>query len=410
MRHILLSILALILCGQVYAQDEGLIYGKVTTIDGETFIGHFRWGGEETFWTDHFNASKLDTRVFGHLIGEREERDDNDEGWLGLDWSFSSIWEDRSGSVHDFVCEFGNIVSIEYIHYEKILLTLKNGAVIRVGGRGYNDVRASVHILDEEVGKVKLSGKRIAKVEFMPTPRKLEHKSGDPIYGSVITAQGDSIVGFIQWDHDERITTDELDGETRGQDLSIPFGNIVRIEARRNSSLVELKSGREFVLSGTNDVNHENDGIIVTVDGLGRVDIPWSHVEYVVFDHSINSSGKAYTDFKAPKGLKGSVTTLEDERYEGYIVFDFDEVWEFEMLDGKSNEMDFKIPFTNIRKITPKNYNYSWIELKKGNRILLGGSRDVSDDNDGLIIFKGKNSEPVRVRWSRVDQITFDEY
>ena len=392
----------------VLAQDGGMIYGKVTTFDDEVYIGHLRWGSEETFWTDHFNASKLDTRVFGHLIGQKKDEEGEEEGWLGIDWSLTSIWEDRYGSVHEFVCEFGNIFYIEYIESRRILLRLKNGAVIKVGGSGYNDVRASVRMYDNEIGKIKIDGRRIWKVEFTNTPDRLEMKSGNPIYGSVITTQGDSIVGFIQWDHDERLDTEVLDGDSRGDDMSIPFKNISRIEARRNSSLVTLNSGREFLLSGTNDVNHENDGIIVTVKGLGRIDIPWAQVEHVNFLHNIGHSGPIYSEFKKPNGLRGKVTSIEGSEYEGYIVYDMDEVWEFEMLDGYSKGLNFKIPFANIKSITPKNYNYSWVELKSGQRLLLGDSRDVSDKNDGLIIFEEKNAEPIKIRWSRIDQITFD--
>ena len=66
------------------AQDEGYIYGKVTTEEGNEYLGHFRWGNEETFWTDIYNASKLNTKVFGHLIGHKKNNSDN-TGWLGID-------------------------------------------------------------------------------------------------------------------------------------------------------------------------------------------------------------------------------------------------------------------------------------------------------------------------------------
>lgn len=408
MKQALFTLLMLQMSSMTLAQDEALIYGKVTTLDKQVYVGHFRWGGEETFWSDHFNASKLDTRVFGHLIEQRRSEEDEDDGWFGLDWSLKSIWEDRHGSVHEFVCEFGNIVSIQYVDRNKMKMKLKNGSTIKVGGSGYNDVRASIRMFDDEIGNIKIDGDRVYSVEFSSTPKKLRAKSGNALYGSVVTTHNDSIVGFIQWDHDERLSTEKLDGENRGEDLSIEFGNIAKVEARRRSSLVTLNSGREFVLSGSNDVDEDNNGIIVTVEGLGRVDIPWSNVEYVSFDHSGTVSGLSYDGYKSPRGLKGEVRTVANGDHSGQIVFDMDEVWEFEMLDGNSNGLNFKIPFKHIRSITPKNYNYSWVELKGGKRILLGGSRDVSDDNDGLVVFKDKKEDPVRIRWTDVDQITFD--
>lgn len=407
---IIISLITAVQINSAQAQDEGYIYGRVTTIDGNEYLGHFRWGGEETFWTDIYNASKLDTKVFGHLIGQKKGTTE-DAGWMGVDWSLSSIWEDRhsySYSTHEFSCQFGNIVSIKYRGEKRLYLTLKNGAVIEVGGGGYNDVRASVTIYDEEIGKIKVRGSRIDQVDFMQTPRKVQETGGRPIYGSVITWDNDSIVGHIEWDHDEKLDTDILDGESGSQDLKIPFGKIARIEPSRGRSLVVLESGREFMVHGTNDVNEENKGIIVTVDGLGHIDIPWSNVEKVNFFKDRKSSGPSYDDFKKPKGLSGTVELITGEKYNGLFAFDMDEVWEFEMLNAESHNLEFDIPFVNIRSIRPKNYNYSWVELKSGDKFLLGDTNDVSDNNGGVLMFPSKNEDPIKIRWTKIDHITFD--
>lgn len=393
------------------AQDEGYIYGKITTIDGNEYIGHFRWGGEETFWTDIYNASKLNTKVFGHLIGQKNGESKDKSGWMGVDWSLSSIWEDRhsySHSVHEFSCQFGNIVSIKYIGEHRLYMTLKDGTVIEVGGGGYNDVGASVTIYDEEIGKVKVRGSKIERVDFLKTPKKLKETGGRPLYGSVVTWDNDSIVGHIEWDHDEKLDEEILDGESGSQDLKIPFKKIVRIEPGRGRSLVLLESGREFMMHGTNDVNEQNNGIIVTVEGLGHIDVPWSNVEKVNFIKGRNSSGPSYDDFKKPKGLSGTVELITGEKYNGLFAFDMDEVWEFEMLNAESHNLEFDIPFVNIKSIKPKNYNYSWVELKSGEKFLLGDTNDVSDNNGGILMFPSKDEDPIKIRWTKIDQIVFD--
>ncbi len=410
MKNIFIAILTLFILQNTSAQDEGYIYGRVTSMDGNEYLGHFRWGGEETFWTDIYNASKLNTKVFGHLIGQKKDEKEN-TGWLGIDWSLSGIWEDRnsySHSIHEFSCEFGNIVSIKYRGGDRLHLALKNGAVLEVGGSGYNDVRASITIYDEEIGKVKIRGSEVRRVDFMKTPKKLEQKGGKPLYGYVITSDNDSIVGLIEWDHDEKLDTEILDGETGSQDLEIPFGKISRVEPIRGRSRVILRSGRAFLVHGSNDVNDGNRGIIVTVDGLGHIDIPWSNVESVNFWHDRKFNVKAYDDFKKPEGLNGTVELITGERYKGYFAFDMDEVWEFEMLNAESHDLEFDIPFGNIKSIRPKNYDYSWVELKGGNKLLLGGSNDVSDDNGGILMFSSKDDEPFKIRWSRIDKITFN--
>ena len=57
-----ITTLCLIFCVAVaitaQAQDTGFLYGKVTTIDNKEYTGAIRWGKEEVYWTDMFNASK----------------------------------------------------------------------------------------------------------------------------------------------------------------------------------------------------------------------------------------------------------------------------------------------------------------------------------------------------------------
>src|SRR5690606_41893723 len=64
----------------------------------------------------------------------------------------------------------------------------------------------------------------------------------------------------------------------RSSDL-IRFGDIASIEQRGNASLVTLRSGRELLLSGTNDVNNSNRGIVVTEPTFGQARISWRNFD-----------------------------------------------------------------------------------------------------------------------------------
>lgn len=46
--------------GKVSANDEGFIYGRITARDGSSCTGTMRWGTQECFWDDLFNAEKDD--------------------------------------------------------------------------------------------------------------------------------------------------------------------------------------------------------------------------------------------------------------------------------------------------------------------------------------------------------------
>lgn len=388
------------------SQDQGYMYGKVTTRDGNTYVGVIQWSDEEIYWSDFFNASKLDSKIFGHILEERRDKDD--DNWLGIDWSLSGIWADKhSWTVHQFVCQFGNFRAIEYKRDKRLNITLKDGSVLEIGGSGYNDVFANIRVYDEEIGKVKIGSDRVRRIEFFQGPRKVYDKPGKAISGTVYTTEGERFQGQIQWDHDECLTSEMLDGEADGSDMSIAFGKIKKITPLRRGSEVELWSGRTFVLSGTNDVDSDNKGIYVTHPEFGRVDIPYSYVDLVEFDEN-GWSGPKYEEFEKPRYLKGKVKLNDGETVSGYIVYDMDEFWDFETLEGDSHKVEYIVPFTSIKSIQPKNYNYSYVTLRNGEKVLLGDARDVSDKNGGLLVFNSQESEAVRIDWELIDRIDFD--
>lgn len=387
----------------IQAQDEGFIYGKITTIDGETYQGQIRWGKEEAYWTDLFNGTKEDNENYRYL--SRSERDDlRDRGRRNWNWNWSSRSSRDYEVTHEFQARFGDIAMLEMSRRSEVELTLRNGDKLYIED-GSNDFGAEVNLMDDELGKMKFRWSRIDKVEFMATPKKLSSKLGEPLYGTV-EFYGGQLTGIIQWDHDERISTDKLDGDTRDGDMSIEFGKLASIERDRSGSMVVTKSGRELYLRGSNDVNSSNRGIIVTTD-FGRVDIPWREFKKVTFSDAPNS-GKAYSAFSSVQKLSGTVTTADGQTLTGTIVYDLDEEFTFEMLQGKDDDVEYIIPMASIKSIVPRNYDNSEIVLKNGTELMLGESRDVSDENDGVLVFANGSSDPTYVRWEDVKEITFN--
>ena len=103
--------------------------------------------------------------------------------------------------------------------------------------------------------------------------------------GTVYTEDGDEYKGEICWDDDEEYTWEMLNGEYRDHDFDIEFGLIAEIEREsRGSSSVTLKDGRTFRLSGSNDVDDDNKGIIITESNGEEVFVDWYDFEKVVFD------------------------------------------------------------------------------------------------------------------------------
>ena len=391
------------------AQDEGFIYGKITTEDGDVYEGPLRWGKEEVYWTDMFNASKRENKNLDYLSSRELDRledryDDNDN----LISRFVNItWDDDDDHrfIHEFSTEFGNLAALRMRSNSRVEVKLKNGDIIEVSGSGYNDIGAKITVLDRELGRTRLSWSDLKEIEFLPTPSNLDEKFGEPLYGTVICDLGE-FTGFVQWDHDERVGTDILDGEEDGDDYEIAFDKIASIERDGySSSIVTLKSGRQLELRGTNDVDDDNKGIIVTVKGLGRVDIEWDDFDRVEFREAPNS-GPAYSSFSSPKKIKGTVLVDNGDRHSGEIIYDLDEEYTLELLNGEKDDVKFIIPFYNVKIIEPRGDDEAEITLKSGDSIVLEDGQDVSEKNLGVLI--KTNSDRVYVPWDRIDKITLD--
>jgi hypothetical protein len=289
---------------------------------------------------------------------------------------------------------------------DEVIIKLKNGGEIRVEDDG-NDIGEKVQVMDPELGVINIDWENIDRIEFLPTPARLNQVFGMPLYGTVEGVRKEKYTGFIVWDNDERLTTDKLDGDSDDGDVSIMFNEINTIEKRGRGTSVTTRSGRELYLTGSNDVNEDNRGILVVTPGVGVIKFSWDAFRKLTLA-SPKTTGPSYDDFAPPKLVTGTVSRLDGGDVSGQIVFDIDETIDFEFIEGIENYIDYMIPMKNIRSITPKNYDYSQVDLVSGQSLLLGEGRDVSGKNAGLLVFQKGKKDPVYVSWRRINQITFN--
>lgn len=401
------SLLLTFILTNISAQtDQVFIYGKIHTVDGDTYQGAIRWGKEEIYWSDMFNSSKTRNPYLRYLSREDSEKldqhNDNSISTIFGDIELNGTWS--SSHEHTFACNFGDIKTLYVKNGDRVEVILKNGEEIDLEG-GSNDIGANIVILDEDMGKIVLRWSRIDKIEFMKTPRELHARFGEPLYGTVITDHG-AFTGLIQWDHDERISTDKLDGDHKDGEISIAFGKIKSIESAGRGSEIVLKSGKEIYLTGSNDVNYDNRGIIVNIPKVGRVDIKWDDFRKVTFDDLPEKLIENYESFAIAKEIKGTIVLRNGDRISGRLAYDLDETFDIEMLNGNDNDIQYSIPFRNIKRIAPRNFEYSNIELKNGLKILLGEEQDVSDKNDGILVFG--SGEPKYFSWKEIEEIIIE--
>jgi hypothetical protein len=384
------------------ANNDGYIYGSVTTRSGSSYTGFMRWGTQEAFWDDLFHSAKEELPFLEEF--DDDGRRGNAKKRLRI-LGYRIDWDggDSSGG-RVFIARFGDIDSIEVTGDNDATITMRNGEEYEVSGYA-DDVGGEIHVNDESAGEIDLKWNRIDTIEFEAAPR-----SADPgsfrLRGRIATDMGD-FEGYIQWDSEECLSSDLLDGESEDGDMSIEFGEIRSIERRgRRSSIIMLKDGREIRLRGSNDVNQENRGIYVEDEGFGRAKVNWDEFDRVEFDDA-GDSGRGYDDYGSLGPLQGTVTDEDGERYTGRIVIDLDEAEAWEILNGSDGDIEFNIPLANVASIRPDRRDSSTVRLKNGRELVLEDGQDVSSRNSGVLIF-ADDDDPVYLRWDEVEEIELD--
>lgn len=393
--------------------ETEFIYGKVSTFLGETYVGQIRWGNEEAFWTDRFNANKVYNDNIDFLTDrellqlKKEKQYFKTETHSPLD--DAQMLNDKSeyAFLHQFSCQFGEIKSIKMNRWQKAELQLRDGSKVTVSGKGSNDMDTHIIIYDDKKGKIEIEWMEISQVEFLKEPRQFKSAIGEPLYGTVFTSEG-NYSGIIEWDKDERLTSDELDGEVKTGRFKSTFAKIRIIKPHQAGSMVTMEDGKEVYVFGTNDVNFKNRGITVTNDEIGHINVDWSTLERVEFVPKKKTEGKGYSQFQKPKEITGTVRTKQGKSLKGKIVFDLDEQYDFEVLNGGSGKMFFEIPFRNIKRISPQSESNCTVELRSKKQIQLRDSQDVSFKNEGLLVFHQDSTNPIYVSWREVEEVVFN--
>jgi len=381
---------------------EGYIYGTVETKVGKTHTGVLRWDDEEAFWDDIFHSSKAELPY--EEYAEEPEVDEEATWWERMAVTIGGdLGIHRQSRV--VAVRFGDLQQVRVTGRNDAVLTFRDGTELVVGGYA-NDVSATVTVFDAKPGRIEVPWKKIDTITFAATPTDADPGSFR-LRGTVSTSEGD-FVGSIQWDNEECLSTDKLDGDTDDDRVSLEMGEIRSIERiNRRSSLVILKDGTELVLSGTNDVDDDIRGIHVEDARFGRVEVAWDEFEGVVFDDP-GASGASYADFGVPSHLAGTVTLRNGDWRTGDLVFDLDEEWSWEMLDGSSNEIDYTVPFALVASIEPAGRSGCLVRLRNGSEIELEDSHDVDEDNSGVVVIPSGSGEPAYVPWREIAKIEFD--
>jgi hypothetical protein len=382
------------------------LYGRVTTRDGTSYEGRLRWAGDqEAFWGDYFNGWKDESPWAAQVPRERLPTRRRTIEIFGVEIAH---WQRQADLGRPFMARFGDIARIDALGRD-MQVTLKSGTVLQLDRFAADDLADGVRVWDEALGVVDIDEWQIRTIELLSTSP--HGATPTRLHGTVRTRQGE-FSGFIQWDREEGVGSDTLDGWTAEGPLSVRYDTIRSIARRfQDSSLVTLLDGREIVLSDTPEVGHGNRGMYVDDRRYGRVLISWDTFQRV--DFSPGGSGPDYGDFPPGHPLTGSVTTRDGRRLAGRLVYDLDESETTETLDAPSQGVDYTIPFGLIASIVAPGQEErgsprARVTLHSGEDLDLEAAGDLGERNAGLLIFVEGHERPDYVPWTDVERIDFD--
>jgi len=405
---IFLGVIALLAGGRIAspagnaggAEADGALYGTIFTDGGRQYTGVLRWGDEEAFWDDLFNGEKSDLPYLDRLPESRRSHRGISIFGLRIDYDWK---EGDSG--RQFIARFGDIQEIRPRHGEKVDVVMKSGTTYLLDD-GSNDIGAEIRVEDPDAGTVEIGWRKIERIVFAAAPASARIETRR-LSGEVITKDG-AFRGFVQWDSQECLSTDRLDGHSEDGKVSLPMGGIRSIEKEgRRSARVEMKDGRTFSLRGTNDVDSSIRGIYVEDERFGRVKVSWDAFGRVEFREG-PATGRRYADYKPATPLRGTVTDRDGGTWKGRLVFDLDEGESWEMLNGDRQGVEYSIPFQMVRSIAPHDDETSDITLRNGLELRLEESQDVTEANSGVLVLHEGGGAEQYVSWDQVRRIDFD--
>lgn len=263
------------------------------------------------------------------------------------------------------------------------------------------------------------------------------------LYGRVVTTDGSVYEGFIRWDENEagwfdvlhvskpipernRRDADRLGWEPEPRERRIEifgvgiswdedgveigssaqsgirFGHISTLEPTGSSrGRLILKSGEELEFDGGGDVGSSVDGILIEDPRGGQVELDWRDVDVIDF------IGGPETPSRWGDRLYGTLETRDGTQFTGYIVWDMDELFTTDVLDGEESGRDYEIPFGRIRAIQRYSSRAARVTLQDGEEMVLRGSNDVDEDNRDIMVADPSFGE-VRVAWDELERVTFE--
>jgi hypothetical protein len=405
------ALLALLLSTDVVVEDPATrLYGRAVTRDGAAVEGWLRWDRNEASWADVLDGLKEipleHVQEAERLDPEFAERQRRERSLVAFGVRLTWEVDDQSGPPTSAAgIRFGHLESLEIVDRSTARLRFRGGGevVLRSSstdlGRGMGDL-----VVERPGGgRTELGWEDLERVDFMTAPAGTAAPSSYRLHGTLTTWEGLELTGWVAWDLDEILSDDVLDGRADGDDFAIPFADIASIawESDR-SARVALRSGRELILRGTNDVDRDNRGIEVSDVGFGRAVVQWEDFREVRFHPP--GARTAWVPTPPDRSIRGTVRARDGRAIEGDLRWGNDQERAWEMLEGWSADAQLDIEFGTIRTIERMDEEGVRVTLLDGRTFDLADSSDVDARNLGVFV-QAEGRQRRLVRWRDLDRV-----
>jgi len=391
--------------------SQGFLYGRIDTVDGATFEGRLRWGGgEEAFWDDAFNGTRKENPWLAQVPPAERPIESDPLEVFGV---VLARRERPSEVKRPFVAPFGAISRIEARGGE-VRVTLKGGSVIDLDRFESSDFDDGLRVWDARGQATDLDSLRIRQVDLLATPALgglACRLSG------VVRSRAGEFRGFVAWNRDAALGSDELTGRSGGERLRLRLAD-VRALARtgRDGLLVTLRDGRELPFEASSGSDGRR-GLTVSDGRYGRVRVAWEVFDRVDFDAPADpaacASGPAYDEIEPQPPLRGTVTARDGTRPAGRLIFDLDESTEADTLDAGAEGIEYALPFGKVAAIVlpPVGENgagSAGVVLGDGSELRLDRTGDLAAANAGLLVYVEGDDAPAYLPWAKVARLDFE--
>jgi hypothetical protein len=389
----------------------GRLYGRVETASGATHVGFVRWFQQESSWNDLLAGSKtLPEENFAEVRRLRAEMDPEADraartiefNGVRISWDVDDL--ESLPSVSESGVRFGHVARIVPLEERDVRLDLVSGETIEFRLPASGDDEPSIDVEVAGQGIVQIAWNEVRSVELLAAPPSVTPVAAR-VHGTLRDRAGNTFTGEISWAGTPAYASD-LFVEPGPASEGLPFGSISVIERTgRSAARLTLASGETVAVGGANAPRFAGRTIRVLDPQLGQVQMSWNEVAELRLHPA--ETVRARDTFTGGRRLRGVVVAQSGEQHSGWVRWDNDEEFGWELLNGRDGNRTLAIELSHVREIRRRSTRNVEVTLHDGRTFEMDGSNDVSFGNKGVVVERDDGTLRF-VDWTSLQQVTFE--